>query len=51
MLCKILIINMLDYKFKRFIFNNKLTMKPELQKSSANKLTMRQESNDILTIR
>ena len=24
MLCKILIINMLDYKFKRFIFNIKL---------------------------
>ena len=26
MLCKILIINMLDYKFKRFIFNIKLTV-------------------------
>ena len=26
MLCKILIINMLDYKFKRFIFNIKLNM-------------------------
>ena len=25
MLCKILIINMLDYKFKRFIFNVKIT--------------------------
>lgn len=25
MLCKILIINMLDYKFKRFIFNNMIT--------------------------
>lgn len=25
MLCKILIINMLDYKFKRFIFNKTLT--------------------------
>lgn len=24
MLCKILIINMLDYKFKRFIFNIKI---------------------------
>lgn len=24
MLCKILIINMLDYKFKRFIFNQEL---------------------------
>ena len=26
MLCKILIISILDYKFKRFIFNNKLTV-------------------------
>lgn len=26
MLCKILIINMLDYKFKRFIFNIKITI-------------------------
>ena len=26
MLCKILIINMLDYKFKRFIFNNKVKL-------------------------
>ena len=25
MLCKVLIINMLDYKFKRFIFNIKIT--------------------------
>ena len=25
MLCKILIINMLDYKFKRFIFNKTIT--------------------------
>lgn len=28
MLCKILIINMLDYKFKRFIFNVKLKSRP-----------------------
>jgi hypothetical protein len=27
LLCKILIINMLDYKFKRFIFNYELTKK------------------------
>lgn len=27
MLCKILIINMLDYKFKRFIFNHLLIKK------------------------
>lgn len=27
MLCKILIINMLDYKFKRFIFNEMLNEK------------------------
>lgn len=26
MLCKILIINMLDYKFKRFIFNTKVNV-------------------------
>lgn len=26
MLCKILIINMLDYKFKRFIFNYKVNV-------------------------
>ena len=31
MLCKILIINMLDYKFKRFIFNKTLKFVFRLQ--------------------
>ena len=37
MLCKILIINMLDYKFKRFIFNNVLIL--QTNKSLLNTLT------------
>ena len=34
MLCKILIINMLDYKFKRFIFNIKLKLTSYMQRIS-----------------
>lgn len=37
MLCKILIINMLDYKFKRFIFNVKITLIISLTKTEFNR--------------